>query len=1698
MKRLLLACILFAGMCNNVIAQNSTIYYYYHGKKVFVPQTFERLSIGIKDQKYFAGARSTITSLLNIKLDSIKKTGAAYQFAIHLTKEQQLTAKATIAKLLKNEFISYVHPFLTGSPGTLASYDDHFVVKLKTGISYLQFKNILLKYHCNMVKRPVADNNTYLLSAGKANGFDALKMANIFFETGLFEYAQPDFTTYGGFNTPANDPLYALQWAHKNTGSPEQYNGTPGADMSIDSAWLITMGSANIKIAVIDMGVDTGHADLKQNLLQGYDCFTNTSNPGDGRPRNGNNAHGTACAGIAAAVAKNNTGIAGVAPNCKIIPVNIVDEASNFSSESGIAAGFDYAWQHGADVITNSWNLALPSGIMDDAIHRAVTQGRAGKGSIVFFATGNENSGIAYPAFNPEVIAVGGVSMCSERKSAKSCDGEYWWGSNYGAGLDVVAPCVKIATCDITGANGYNKLPGADGDYNKLFNGTSAACPHAAAVAALVLSVDSTFTAREVRTIIESTCDKAGNYSYNLTQENSNGTWNDEMGYGRVNAYKSVLAAKNKSFCHVAIQPPASNTLCKNSVATLQVADAVAASYTWRRNGIEIQTGVSVTISAGGSYDVAATFANGCTAVSAGLSMYTAGTEALKANAGNEIFLCSGSKGVRIGGAPSAQGGTPFVPAKRAFGYDKLFGTLIKFNPLNPREYKYLSLIASPEVSDNNFAAGDFTPYGYFAITRSGNLYRIDTASGAAFFVALLASEPGPNNAHEWSGLAWDPARQKLYALTFKGLVSKLYEVDPFSGTAIPIVSVPGNIITWIAFNSAGSLFGFSYNSNRILRMNKITGQIGSSVSDDIGVNNLDFLDGSFDPLDNKIYLNTYALVNQKLTEDLRVVDTLTGKVTVKGVIGTLNNVAALAIGGGNYKYTWSPSAGLSDIHDANPFANPSQTTTYTLTVTDACGQQATSQVTITTNTSKPPVKITAITDSICVGDTVRLAATKNINYKYQWYLNGNIIPGANDTSFTAKRSGRFQVSVTNGPGGCTNISPVFFVKDCSIWLNDNDPVTTCRSYFYASHGLADTSFQPDESFTKTIYPPKQGDLLKVNFSSFFMQSFDDKLTIYDGPDINAPVLAVITSPYPPLGTDIYSSNGPLTFKITSGSGPQHVGSWDAFIECYTPKVYRTRSGGDIEELSTWEVKVGPDSFTYASQLPRYIDDSIIIRSGHTVTKSKIFYNPLDQVWLQKGAKLVVKNQLNLHNGRGVDLVADGDIQIDKYGTIGGGDSLLIKGNITGEGPAIFTPCFIAGYDPQLLYFTTSCYFSSLHILNKTNVVITGLIKTDSLFMNTPGRLTIDSAELTYLLSLNNGIIDINGKGLIKSSSYYRLQLKGGSDTSFVNGPLSLPIYAKGMFTLSYPVGRNNIYKPVTLTINKQTFPFEDQYKVQAINSQPGYRPFADSSITRVNKSWHYNVTSQKRYPVTSFNITLPYGDDDGVNDPSILRIARDSAYKWVNIGGEAAYLPRSITSAKPSSTISNNTNVFGDFVLAFSRDSSGPLAVTWLSFKVGMQNKNVLLQWTTTNEENCENYIVEHSDNGIQFAPLARVLCNNSTALKNYNWLHTKPVPGINYYRIKQTDKNGSTKYSDIHSIIAETEKTFTATPNPAHDAVSITATDNIKEIHCYSATGQLLKKVFPSGKQYRLQIQELAAGVYMLRIITASSVCSKKIIKQ
>lgn len=397
---------------------------------------------------------------------------------------------------------------------------------------------------------------------------ESLSIAQTLYESGNFEYAHPSFTRFTGLL----NEFHENQWGLNNTG---QYNGNFGIDINASQAWGITKGNRDIVIALIDQGVDLDHPDLSANLITGYDA-TDGGLGGLYGDCWGNDAHGTCCAGIIASV-DNLIGTIGVAPDCRIIPIRTTYSINDIEiwDDDWVVDALNYAWEEAeADILSCSWSYSIVTAISNE-INSALNYGRNNRGCVVVFAVGNRNVSVSYPAnLNPDILAVGAMSQCGERKRSSSdpfkvgqyvwpdpqgvsCDTENRWGSNYGNELDIVAPGVLISTTDIQGDAGYNPnlfchtLSGGslinsdyeDEDFTNCFNGTSAAVPHVSGVAALILSINPNLTQDQVRDIIESTAQKVGGYNYSTVQGRTNGTWYNQMGYGLIDAYAAVIKA---------------------------------------------------------------------------------------------------------------------------------------------------------------------------------------------------------------------------------------------------------------------------------------------------------------------------------------------------------------------------------------------------------------------------------------------------------------------------------------------------------------------------------------------------------------------------------------------------------------------------------------------------------------------------------------------------------------------------------------------------------------------------------------------------------------------------------------------------------------------------------------------------------------------------------------------------------------------------------------------------------------------------------------------------------------------------------------------------------------------------------------------------------------------------------------------------
>lgn len=344
------------------------------------------------------------------------------------------------------------------------------------------------------------------------------------------DYAEPDFVTVGK-HVPApapgdagpksepgplgsGDPQLSMQYAPKITQAVE--------------AWKLQSGSPSVIIAILDEGVDSQHEDLQAAIVGTYDGIDDDTfqepNAWDG--------HGTACAGLAAAIANNDKGLRGIGAGCSLQGIRIAYAESPgagwTTSNSAITRAIDWAWENGAWVLSNSWGGGAPSSAIVNAFERARTQGRGGKGCVIVVAAGNDSGPVTFPGNLGNVLTVSASNEFDEFKSKGSEDGETWWGSNFGPEVDVAAPGVHNLTTDISGEGGYSDM-----DYHLSFNGTSSACPIVAGAVGLLLSAKPDLSEEQARAIVKETADKVGALPYA-------GGRNDQFGNGRLNVLKML------------------------------------------------------------------------------------------------------------------------------------------------------------------------------------------------------------------------------------------------------------------------------------------------------------------------------------------------------------------------------------------------------------------------------------------------------------------------------------------------------------------------------------------------------------------------------------------------------------------------------------------------------------------------------------------------------------------------------------------------------------------------------------------------------------------------------------------------------------------------------------------------------------------------------------------------------------------------------------------------------------------------------------------------------------------------------------------------------------------------------------------------------------------------------------------------------
>ena len=491
---------------------DSVCYYWYNNEKVYLP---------VADDTYFAifpasvlNGMTVISSLSNIEFEDYQYIISSYDGNNDETQYMWAKINAEIAHAYADEIV-YIAPYLIGT-STELGITDRFYIKLKSENDY----DLLTDFASDNGAEIVNENFLplwYALVCTDSSTENALSLSNAAYESGLFD--KTDIYLMGNFSwdneeQPYNDTYYSSQW---------NLHGEYGID--IETVHAITYGSTLGTVAVIDSGVWLEHPDLR--IYTSWDAVSQTS-PAKvhynqiGVPHK----HGTEMTGIIGAIPDNHEGIAGIDPGLGLIPISIGEDPLEHAEMA-----IRYAADHGAKVISNSYSFASPQERIDDAFRYAID-----KGCVMVQSAGNINYNIPkYPyAAISEVISVGAITPEGRRWEVSGTSD----GSTFGDHLDVVAPGVNITTTTI---------PYFDNDYanyKQNCTGTSPACPHVAATAGLILSLNRRLTSQQVKDIIECTARKLPQYDFAMYQAKPNGPWNNEVGYGLINPVDALRLAQ--------------------------------------------------------------------------------------------------------------------------------------------------------------------------------------------------------------------------------------------------------------------------------------------------------------------------------------------------------------------------------------------------------------------------------------------------------------------------------------------------------------------------------------------------------------------------------------------------------------------------------------------------------------------------------------------------------------------------------------------------------------------------------------------------------------------------------------------------------------------------------------------------------------------------------------------------------------------------------------------------------------------------------------------------------------------------------------------------------------------------------------------------------------------------------------------------
>ena len=455
----------------------------------------------------------------------------------------------------------------------------------------------------------------------------------------------------------------------------------------------------------------------------------------------------------------------------------------------------------------------------------------------------------------------------------------------------------------------------------------------------------------------------------------------------------------------------------------------------------------------------------------------------------------------------------------------------------------------------------------------------------------------------------------------------------------------------------------------------------------------------------------------------------------------------------------------------------------------------------------------------------------------------------------------------------------------------------------------------------------------------------------------------------------------------------------------------------------------------------------------------------------------------------------------------GNNNSMAVTGNFSNTAGAVFNAN--TGSITLEGNWTNTASFNagtgSVTFARATPQALTGATTFNHVLRTNGGSLTLNSnVTVAGTLTLQSGNI-ITGSNLISLINTSMQPVTSYSATSFIDGRLGISYADAAGTSRLFPVGSGGIYRPVTI---QQTLASSlPVVTVEMVNTPPtGTVP---ATVIGISPTRYYAVgltSGTMNGPLVTLSFNTNGVEDESVAVPGNLRIARatNPAGPWTDEGGAGVFSPAAPAGHATSGITSIVNPTF--FTLA-SVDNVLPIMLK--SFDATYKNDIVEINWTTATEKNNAYFTIERSANGWTYDSIFSVKgAGDSKTIRNYKEIDWDPLPGVSYYRLRQTDYDGQSTFSNVVRVENTGRKTSSVSvyPNPSMSGEDVF----IKMVNDQSSLGQLMicnasGIIIYSGHvdfSYPINLRDLKfhytldKGIYLIKIIAAGLVDVKKII--